>query len=340
VHIKHGPKFDTFVCHEGAVIKETWNNIARYRVLVLLSLALLAMLAAPWLARAQAAEGTDWLAALDKMPESAEVVDARALGASYVGTIWRGRRANAPDTLVLYHLVATAPGEVPVPHVSLTIEDAVVGMHAPSGAFVGGAPFLFVGHGPGGSAAQALRIFKLAGEPIEVTPSWAGRVERALNSGTSVVVHDERWRRLFAPCEGCGPVIEQVMDWTGIGYRAACSAHAGHFEALLADIAERRGRAPAAIRASLRGLLDFDIAPALGLIQMGRVAEGRAAFIDTIAQARALGAAHFGVRKALFNYWLNTLERHIGPAVKAARADFPCPLTAWLATEADARVID
>lgn len=321
------------------MLKITWNTLARYRLLTWLTFALLAMLAAPWLARAETAERTDWLAALDKMPESTEVIDARVLGASYVGTIWRGLRADAKETLVLYRLDADMPGGLAKPSVSLTLEDDVVGMDSPSGAFVGGAPFLFVGHGPGGASAQNMRIFKLAGEPVDVTPDWAGRVDRALDSGATVVVRDERWLSLFAPCEGCGPVIDQVMDWTSIGYRAACRAHAPHYEALLDEIAEDRLSATKAARRSLRGLLDFEIAPALGQIQMGRVAEGRAAFERAMTQARVLGAGHYGVRQALFGYWLNTLERHIAPAVAAARPEFACPLTAWQGSETNARAL-
>lgn len=322
------------------MLKVAWDIFARHHLLTWLVLAMLAMLAAPWLARAETAERTDWLAALDQMPESTEVIDARVLGSSYVGTIWRGLRAGAKETLVLYRLEATQPGALAKPSVSLTLEDDMVGMDNPSGAIIGGVPFLFVGHGPGGAEAQNMRIFKLAGEPQDVTPDWAGRVDRALDSGAALVVRDERWQALFAPCAGCGPVVDQVMDWTGIGYRAACQAHAPHYGELLDEIAEARANATDAARTSLRGLLDFEVAPALALIQMGRIQEGRAAFEAAVARARAVGAEHYGVRRSLFAYWLNTVERHIAPAVAAARPEFACPLTAWQGTETDARALD
>ncbi len=266
---------------------------------------------------------------------------------TFLALIWNTRRDSGVAHMELYKARVISQTDVRLNLVqdymqtSLSIEE-------PSGHDIGGdgVPFLALRYASLGSShhGYGVRVYRLVGNSVDVTPDWAGLAKRmlVLDGGKSLalIVHDTRWAGYFRVCAACGPFFDIVMTWTPKGFRPACRSHPGYYEKLMEYLRkewatwEEKLRKKSIIphpRQIFEDFIETEIIEAFSLLQMGRIEEGQARYGAALEKARARGAGGWGIAEKFFEYWLFIVEKDFGPAVAAASAhpEYSCPLMAY-----------
>lgn len=203
----------------------------------------------------------------------------------------------------------------------------------PSGSEVlpNDAAALFVDEASGGSGYEGYRqhIFRLASKVEDVTPPlrtvWAENIEGKL----LVMSSDDRWANFFSGCGQCGPLIPVISVWKDGHLGPACRQYPSLIEARLRDFSQYAAAAEAKGAPPLQ-VAEYKLNIALLLLQLGRGAEGRAAYESTLVWLQQKGAETGMEADRSRRDWSKRLEDALGPTIAEASqlTDQQCPLTA------------
>lgn len=203
----------------------------------------------------------------------------------------------------------------------------------PSGSVVlpNDAISLFVDEASGGSGYEGYQqhIFRLADTVEDITPPlrtiWAETIDGTLQ----VMSSDDRWANFFSGCGQCGPLIPVISAWKDGHFSPACRQHPVVIETRLRNYTQYAAEAEARGEFALK-VAEYRLNVALLLLQLGRGAEGRAAYENTLAWLRLKSAERGAEADWPRRDWPKRIEEALGTTIAEASllSDEQCPLTA------------
>ncbi|CCG42729.1 exported hypothetical protein [Magnetospirillum molischianum DSM 120] len=188
------------------------------------------------------------------------------------------------------------------------------------------AALLFVDEASGGSGYEGYRhhILRLAGDVEDITPPLRTVWSELMDDKLVVMSADDRWANFFYGCGQCGPLIPVISVWMNGHFRESCRIHPEIIEARLNNYIRDAAEAEAN-GAFILDVAELKLNVALLLLQLGRGADGRAAF-DSLLAWLGQKAAEDGTNAD----WPKRIEAALGSTVAEASqpTELQCPLTA------------
>lgn len=190
---------------------------------------------------------------------------------------------------------------------------------------------LFVDEASGGSGYEGYQqhIFQLTSTVKEVTPPLRTVWAESLEGKLLVMSSDDRWANFFSGCGQCGPLIPVISVWKDEKFGPACRQYPGVIEARLRDYSQYATDAEAKGAPPLQ-VAEYKLNVALLLLQLGRGAEGLAAYESTLAWLQQKSMETSNAIGRPLSDWPNRIENALGTTIAKASqlTEQQCPLTA------------